>query len=195
MNVRRALAGSTLSLLAVLGTVAPASAADGACDDPAALQASVVAAQVTVTDAKVAFHAANRPLGQLVSAQRHAAKAELTESRAALRRLTAKLTGKQGAEARQAILAQARVERREAAAAQSLLTSKRALLAEKHPAFKEIADERGVSAQQVALAWELAQSPVVIPIPGAKRPSSITDSAAAADLELSHDELKRLDAS
>ena len=68
-------------------------------------------------------------------------------------------------------------------------------LAEKHPAFKEIADERGVSAQQVALAWELAQSPVVIPIPGAKRPSSITDSAAAAGLELSDEELKRLDAS
>jgi hypothetical protein len=130
MNVRRALAGSTLSLLAVLGTVAPASAADGACDDPAALQASVVAAQVTVTDAKVAFHAANRPLGQLVSAQRHAAKTELAESRAALRTLTAKLTGKQTAETRRAILAQVRVERREAAAARSLLTSKRALLAE-----------------------------------------------------------------
>jgi aryl-alcohol dehydrogenase-like predicted oxidoreductase len=68
-------------------------------------------------------------------------------------------------------------------------------LAEKHPAFKEIADERGVSAQQVALAWELAQSPVVIPIPGAKRPQSITDSAAAVDLELSDEELRRLDAS
>ena len=54
-------------------------------------------------------------------------------------------------------------------------------LAEQHPAFAEIAADRGVSAQQVALAWELAQSPVVIPIPGAKRPSSITDSAAAAD--------------
>ena len=53
---------------------------------------------------------------------------------------------------------------------------------------------RGVSAQQVALAWELAQSPVVIPIPGAKRPQSITDSAAAADLELTADELARLDA-
>ena len=49
-------------------------------------------------------------------------------------------------------------------------------LAEKHPAFKEVADARGVSAQQVALAWELAQSPVVIPIPGAKRPQSIRDS-------------------
>ena len=68
-------------------------------------------------------------------------------------------------------------------------------LADKHPAFAEIAQERGVSAQQVALAWELAQSPVVIPIPGAKRPSSITDSAAAADIELTTDELARLDAS
>ncbi|SEC04570.1 Predicted oxidoreductase [Nocardioides exalbidus] len=68
-------------------------------------------------------------------------------------------------------------------------------LAEKHPAFAEIAEARGVSAQQVALAWELAQSPVVIPIPGAKRPSSITDSAAAASLELTADELSRLDAS
>ncbi|GAA1477384.1 aldo/keto reductase [Nocardioides aestuarii] len=68
-------------------------------------------------------------------------------------------------------------------------------LAEKHPAFAEIAGERGVSAQQVALAWELAQSPVVIPIPGAKRPQSVTDSAAAAALELSEEELARLDAS
>ena len=39
-------------------------------------------------------------------------------------------------------------------------------LAEKHPAFAEIAEARGVSAQQVALAWELAQSPVVDPDPG-----------------------------
>jgi aryl-alcohol dehydrogenase-like predicted oxidoreductase len=34
----------------------------------------------------------------------------------------------------------------------------------------------------------------VIPIPGAKRPSSITDSAAAADLELTTEEIARLDA-
>jgi aryl-alcohol dehydrogenase-like predicted oxidoreductase len=67
-------------------------------------------------------------------------------------------------------------------------------LAEMHPAFAKVAADRGVSAQQVALAWELAQSPVVIPIPGAKRPSSIVDSAAAADLELTPDELDRLDA-
>ncbi len=68
-------------------------------------------------------------------------------------------------------------------------------LASKHPAFAEVADARGVSAQQVALAWELAQSPVVIPIPGAKRPSSIQDSAAAADLQLTADELAALEES
>ena len=66
-------------------------------------------------------------------------------------------------------------------------------LADKHPAFAEVASARGVSAQQVALAWELAQSPCVIPIPGAKRPTSVQDSAAAADLELTADEVTRLD--
>jgi aryl-alcohol dehydrogenase-like predicted oxidoreductase len=68
-------------------------------------------------------------------------------------------------------------------------------LADKHPAFAEVAASRDVSPQQVALAWELAQSPVVIPIPGAKRPESIRDSAAAADLELTADELDLLDQS
>ncbi|MBZ5734002.1 aldo/keto reductase [Nocardioides sp. TRM66260-LWL] len=67
-------------------------------------------------------------------------------------------------------------------------------LGDDHPAFAEIAAQRGVSPQQVALAWEIAQSPIVVPIPGAKRPSSIQDSARAADLELSADELARLDA-
>jgi aryl-alcohol dehydrogenase-like predicted oxidoreductase len=68
-------------------------------------------------------------------------------------------------------------------------------LAEKHPAFADVATARGVSPQQVALAWELAQSPVVIPIPGAKRPQSIRDSAAAADLDLTAEELARLEES
>jgi aryl-alcohol dehydrogenase-like predicted oxidoreductase len=67
-------------------------------------------------------------------------------------------------------------------------------LAERHPAFAEVAREREISAQQVALAWSLAQSPVVSPIPGAKRPESVRDSAAAADIELSFEELHRLDA-
>ena len=40
----------------------------------------------------------------------------------------------------------------------------------------------------------LAKSPRVIPIPGASRPESITDSAQAADLDLSAEHLARLDA-
>jgi aryl-alcohol dehydrogenase-like predicted oxidoreductase len=55
--------------------------------------------------------------------------------------------------------------------------------------FAEIGREHGVSPQQVVLAWMLAKSPHVIPIPGASRPESITDSAQAADLTLSESEL------
>lgn len=69
-----------------------------------------------------------------------------------------------------------------------------AALGQQHAAFDEVARARGVSPQQVALAWELAQSDVVIPIPGASRPASILDSVAAADLELSEQELARLSA-
>lgn len=39
-------------------------------------------------------------------------------------------------------------------------------------AFHRIADDRGVSPQQVALTWLLARSPAVIPVPGAGRPAS-----------------------
>ena len=60
--------------------------------------------------------------------------------------------------------------------------------------FAEVAAELDVSPQQVALAWELAQSPHVIVIPGARRAETIEDSAAAADLTLSPAQKARLDA-
>jgi aryl-alcohol dehydrogenase-like predicted oxidoreductase len=61
-------------------------------------------------------------------------------------------------------------------------------------AFADVASAHGVSPQQVTLAWMLALSPVVIPIPGSSRPSTIEDSAAAADLRLTDDEVARLSA-
>ncbi|GLW03986.1 aldo/keto reductase [Streptomyces lavendulae] len=61
-------------------------------------------------------------------------------------------------------------------------------------AFHHIAAEHGVSPQQVALAWLLARSPAVIPVPGASRPASVRDSARAATLRLSAEELTRLEA-
>jgi aryl-alcohol dehydrogenase-like predicted oxidoreductase len=59
-------------------------------------------------------------------------------------------------------------------------------------AFGEVADELGVSPQQVTLAWELSLGDTVIPIPGASRPASIEDSARAMDLVLSAEQLERL---
>jgi aryl-alcohol dehydrogenase-like predicted oxidoreductase len=62
------------------------------------------------------------------------------------------------------------------------------------PAFAEVAAALGVSVYRVTLAWHLAQADVVLPIPGASRPESISDSAAAADLTLTPDQLARLNA-
>ncbi|MCF4140393.1 aldo/keto reductase [Streptomyces sp. Tue 6430] len=60
-------------------------------------------------------------------------------------------------------------------------------------AFHEIGRERGVSPQRVCLSWLTTRSPTVIPIPGASRPATVRDSAAAADLTLDEEELTRLE--
>ncbi|MEW2120362.1 aldo/keto reductase [Streptomyces sp. NPDC005474] len=60
--------------------------------------------------------------------------------------------------------------------------------------FARIAEAHGVSPQRVCLAWMLAKSPVVVPIPGSSRPETIRDSAAAVDLVLSAEESAELDA-
>jgi aryl-alcohol dehydrogenase-like predicted oxidoreductase len=67
--------------------------------------------------------------------------------------------------------------------------SKAAEAAGAHDPVAQAAEAHGVSPQQVALAWLLALSPVVIPIPGASRPESIQDSVKAASLELTREEL------
>ena len=56
-------------------------------------------------------------------------------------------------------------------------------------AVARVAEAHGVSPQRVALAWLLALAPDVIPIPSSTRPETIEDSAAAAELELSDDQV------
>ncbi|UIX28676.1 aldo/keto reductase [Streptomyces sp. GQFP] len=63
-----------------------------------------------------------------------------------------------------------------------------------YAAFARVAEAHGVSPQRVCLAWMLAKSPVVVPIPGSSRPETIRDSAAAVELVLSAEELTELDA-
>ena len=58
---------------------------------------------------------------------------------------------------------------------------------------REIADEKGVTASQLALAWVLAQGDDVVAIPGTKRVKYVEENAAAADIRLTDDDLKRLD--
>ena len=67
-------------------------------------------------------------------------------------------------------------------------------LGDRFAAFGRVAADRGITPQVVCLAWEMAKSPRVIPIPGASRPESITNSVQAAELTLTADELSTLDA-
>lgn len=67
-------------------------------------------------------------------------------------------------------------------------------LGSSYAVFQQVADAHGVSPQQVCLAWELAKSPHIIPIPGSSRPETIQDSVRAADLVLGADEVSALDA-
>ena len=73
------------------------------------------------------------------------------------------------------------------------ISSARALGSRFEP-FQEVAAARGISPQVVALAWHLAQSPQVIPIPGSSRPETIRDSVTAVEVELTPEELTRLNA-
>ena len=59
---------------------------------------------------------------------------------------------------------------------------------------RALAAEKGVTAGQLALAWVLAQGEDVVPIPGTKRRSYLEENVGAAAVELSAEDLARLDA-
>ena len=58
---------------------------------------------------------------------------------------------------------------------------------------EELAAEKGCTPAQLALAWVLAQGDDVVPIPGTKRRSRLEENVGAADVELSPDDLRRID--
>jgi len=59
---------------------------------------------------------------------------------------------------------------------------------------KEIAAEKGVTPAQLAIAWVLAQGEDLVPIPGTKRRSYLEQNVAAVEVELTKEELRRIDA-
>jgi len=60
-------------------------------------------------------------------------------------------------------------------------------------AVAKIAESRGVSRAQVALAWLLRQPAVTAPIVGATKPQHLEDAIAAVDVELSDEEAAQLE--
>ncbi|MGD0195001.1 MAG: aldo/keto reductase [Candidatus Dormibacteria bacterium] len=58
----------------------------------------------------------------------------------------------------------------------------------------EIAEDKGVTPAQLALAWVLAQGNDLVPIPGTKRRKYLEENAAAVDVELTREDLKRIEA-
>jgi aryl-alcohol dehydrogenase-like predicted oxidoreductase len=58
---------------------------------------------------------------------------------------------------------------------------------------KEIANEKGVAASQLALAWLLYQGEDIVPIPGTKRRAYLEENVAAVGITLTDEELTRID--
>ena len=58
---------------------------------------------------------------------------------------------------------------------------------------REIADEVGCTPAQLAIAWVLNQGDDVVPIPGTKRVRYLEENVAAAEIELSAEQLARID--
>ena len=59
--------------------------------------------------------------------------------------------------------------------------------------LEEIAREKGVTPGQLALAWVMHQGDDIVPIPGTKRVAYLEENAAAVDVELTEEDLQRLD--
>jgi aryl-alcohol dehydrogenase-like predicted oxidoreductase len=57
----------------------------------------------------------------------------------------------------------------------------------------ELAEQRGVTPAQLALAWVMAKGQDIVPIPGTKSPRRLEENAAAAEVELSADDIEELD--
>jgi aryl-alcohol dehydrogenase-like predicted oxidoreductase len=60
--------------------------------------------------------------------------------------------------------------------------------------LRELAEQRSCTPAQLALAWVLAQGNEIVPIPGTRRVERLEENAAAAEIELSEEELSAIDA-
>ena len=62
-----------------------------------------------------------------------------------------------------------------------------------HPALDSVAQRHGVTTAQVALAWLLAKSKVILPIPGTSSPAHLEENWGARAILLSADEIESVE--
>lgn len=60
--------------------------------------------------------------------------------------------------------------------------------------LKDFGDQRGLTIAQVALAWLLAQKPLIVPIPGTTKLAHLQENQWAANSEFSNEKLTQLTA-
>ena len=65
-------------------------------------------------------------------------------------------------------------------------------LAKTHTALEHVAKKHNATTGQIALAWLLKRSPVMLPIPGTSKVKHLEENTAAANIELSHEEYETL---
>jgi len=65
-------------------------------------------------------------------------------------------------------------------------------LAKTHKALEHVAKKHDATTGQIALAWLLKRSPVMLPIPGTSKVKHLEENVAAANIELSHEEFETL---
>jgi hypothetical protein len=118
--------------LALVAVSAPSQAdtSTPTCDDPVAVHDAVVSAQQTLGDAQAVWKVVNRPLGRMVAAKRHQAKADLVAAQTEARVLRRELRHTHSVAAAQEVRSSLRAEHQQAAHARNLLQFKRAALAE-----------------------------------------------------------------
>ncbi len=59
--------------------------------------------------------------------------------------------------------------------------------------LEQVAERKGATPAQIALAWILAQKPWIVPIPGTTKPHRLEENIAAADLDLTDDDLQEIE--
>ena len=60
--------------------------------------------------------------------------------------------------------------------------------------LKSLGSRKGITPSQIALAWILAQRPWIVPIPGGTKVEHLDENLAAADVSLTPDDLREIDA-